>query len=235
MPRSALVRRPPTPARILLTPARIPTYSPEYRVLLPEYLPQLPKYHHIHPKSSKYSPIQPNKQPYSFQKHSYPSQTPFGLSNTALPNPNIALFHPSTASSQQTVEIIFYNQSNHNSILLNIQNTQVQVIVDLCGGGSLEDQPATPRKSSVHDANFTTSTFSPSPNDANICRGSAKLPRGARLLNVGQPLQIGGLAHPVPAHALYGWPEPLLALPLHGCVRNLRINGQVGDQSNVLT
>ncbi|XP_045113360.1 putative neural-cadherin 2 isoform X2 [Portunus trituberculatus] len=109
------------------------------------------------------------------------------------------------------------------------KDEQVQVIVDLCGGGSLEDQPATPRKSSVHDANFTTSTFSPSPNDANICRGSAKLPRGARLLNVGQPLQIGGLAHPVPAHALYGWPEPLLALPLHGCVRNLRINGQIMD------
>ena len=108
------------------------------------------------------------------------------------------------------------------------------MIVDLCGGGSLEDQPSTTKKNSVHDANFTTSTFSSSSTDAYSCRGSAKLPRGASLLNVGQPLQVGGMAHPAPAHALYGWPEPLLPLPLHGCVRNLRINGQVGDQSGVV-
>ena len=123
---------------------------------------------------------------------------------------------------------VYINLSFTSPSLL-ILPQQVQVIVDLCSGGNLEDQLAIRRRSSALDTNFTTPTFLPSPLDAHSCRGSVKLPQGARLLNVGQPLQVGGMAHPVPAHTLYGWLEPLLALPFHGCVRNLRVNGQVSD------
>lgn len=103
---------------------------------------------------------------------------------------------------------------------------QVEVIVDLCSGGSLEGQTASPRKAS-HDTNATTAALLPSPPDYYSCRVAATLPEGARLLNVGQPLQVGGVAYPPPDHVLQGWPEPLLAPPLLGCVRNLRVNGEV--------
>lgn len=64
------------------------------------------------------------------------------------------------------------------------------------------------------------------PSDVNTCRVAALLPEGSRLLNVGQPLQVGGMAHPVPDHTFHGWPDPLFPKPLLGCVRNLRVNGQ---------
>lgn len=105
-------------------------------------------------------------------------------------------------------------------------------MVDLCSGGGLEDPQVSPRKA-AHDTNTTTAAASPpGPPDAHTCRGAATLPEGARLLNVGHPLQVGGMAHPAPDHALHGWPEPLLAPPLLGCVRNLRVNGKASHHSH---
>lgn len=100
------------------------------------------------------------------------------------------------------------------------------MIVDLCRGGGLDDQQVSLKKTS-HDTNVTTATLLTSPPDVYNCRGASTLPEGARLLNVDQPLQVGGMAYPAPDHTLHGWPEPLFAPPLIGCVRNLRVNGQV--------
>ncbi|KAK8730316.1 hypothetical protein OTU49_008215, partial [Cherax quadricarinatus] len=94
----------------------------------------------------------------------------------------------------------------------------VEMIVDLCSGGSLDTQ-LTPPSSPNH-------TLLP---DAHTCRGAARLPRTARVLNTNQPLQVGGLAHPPPSHTSYGWPAPLHPLPFKGCIRNLRINGELVD------
>ncbi|XP_071515440.1 putative neural-cadherin 2 isoform X1 [Panulirus ornatus] len=91
----------------------------------------------------------------------------------------------------------------------------VEMIVDLCSGTSLDTPPTPPSN--------------PAPPDAHTCRGAAGLPRAARVLNTARPLQIGGLAHPPPAHTHYGWPAPLRPRPLRGCLRNLRINGQLAD------
>ncbi|XP_042227979.1 putative neural-cadherin 2 isoform X2 [Homarus americanus] len=104
----------------------------------------------------------------------------------------------------------------------------VEMIVDLCSGGSI-DGPPTASKYTAHNASATPTPSPPIPPDAHTCRGAARLPHGAHLLNAPQPLQVGGLAHPAPAHGMYGWPEPLLASSLHGCVRNLRINGELVD------
>ncbi|XP_071534605.1 putative neural-cadherin 2 isoform X2 [Panulirus ornatus] len=112
----------------------------------------------------------------------------------------------------------------------------VEMIVDLCSGGSIDGPPASPPKFSSLNTSTTPSPSPPVPPDAHTCRGAARLPRGAHLLNVPHPLQVGGLAHPAPAHKAYGWPEPLLAWPLDGCIRNLRINGELIDLGrNVLS
>ncbi|ROT65134.1 putative neural-cadherin, partial [Penaeus vannamei] len=101
----------------------------------------------------------------------------------------------------------------------------VEMIVDLCSGASIDGPPAKSSKSALNDSETPTSS-PPIPPDAHTCRGAARLSRGALLLNAAQPLQVGGLAHPPPAHTVYGWPKPILARPLRGCVRNLRINGE---------
>ncbi|XP_063872461.1 putative neural-cadherin 2 [Scylla paramamosain] len=98
----------------------------------------------------------------------------------------------------------------------------VEMVVDLCSGGS------------IHGASMkvtddpTTRPPPPVPPDAHTCRGAARLPPTARTLNYQRPLQVGGMAHPAPSHDTYGWPEPIRAYPLKGCVRNLRVNGEVG-------
>ncbi|XP_042883447.1 putative neural-cadherin 2 isoform X2 [Penaeus japonicus] len=104
----------------------------------------------------------------------------------------------------------------------------VEMIVDLCSGASIDGPPAHSSKSALNDSEIPTSS-PPIPPDAHTCRGAARLSRGALLLNAAQPLQVGGLAHPPPAHTVYGWPKPILARPLRGCVRNLRINGELID------
>lgn len=98
--------------------------------------------------------------------------------------------------------------------------------MDLCSGSSLDDQQPSTKKTS-NNTNATTVTILANSLEVYNCRGVATLPKGAHLLNVGQPLQVGGLAHRAPDNTLHGWPEPLLAPPLLGCVRNLRVNSQV--------
>ncbi|XP_047489161.1 putative neural-cadherin 2 [Penaeus chinensis] len=104
----------------------------------------------------------------------------------------------------------------------------VEMIVDLCSGASIDGPPTQSSKSALNDSGIPTSS-PPIPPDAHTCRGAARLSRGALLLNAAQPLQVGGLAHPPPAHTVYGWPKPILGRPLRGCVRNLRINGELID------
>lgn len=98
----------------------------------------------------------------------------------------------------------------------------VEMVVDLCSGGGV-DGPST------HVKDDSTTTMPPPfvPPDAHTCRSADRLPASARSLNYLRPLQVGGLAHPAPVHDTYGWPEPIKARQLKGCVRNLRVNGEV--------
>ena len=84
------------------------------------------------------------------------------------------------------------------------------MIVDLCTGDSI-DRLLTVR----------------SPPDAHTCRVAAQLPGSSRHLSIDSPLQVGGIAHPPPDHILHGWPIPILARPLVGCISHIRINGEV--------
>ncbi|XP_071516734.1 putative neural-cadherin 2 [Panulirus ornatus] len=104
----------------------------------------------------------------------------------------------------------------------------VEMIVDLCSGGSIDG----PRSSTSRSGQSTSNPSKnppPVPPDAHTCRGAARLPRATRVLNTPQPLQVGGFAHPPPAHTVYGWPEPLQSRSLNGCVRKLRVNGELMD------
>ncbi|XP_071548441.1 LOW QUALITY PROTEIN: putative neural-cadherin 2 [Panulirus ornatus] len=102
----------------------------------------------------------------------------------------------------------------------------VELIVDLCAGGPLDVTPIPITRTSHNQSDTPTP---PSLHDPQKCRGAARLPQGAHLFNTPHPLQVGGLAHPPPSHMLYGWPGPLLAKPLHGCLKNLRVNGELID------
>nr|XP_053630333.1 putative neural-cadherin 2 [Cherax quadricarinatus] len=95
----------------------------------------------------------------------------------------------------------------------------VEMIVDLCTGGGLDEPPT-----------FPSSPAHATPTDAHTCRGAARLPRTARVLNASGPLQVGGLAHPLPAHYLNDG-TPIFRPPhFQGCLRNLRVNGQVRER-----
>uniref|UniRef100_A0A0P4VXB9 EGF-like domain-containing protein n=2 Tax=Scylla olivacea TaxID=85551 RepID=A0A0P4VXB9_SCYOL len=99
----------------------------------------------------------------------------------------------------------------------------VLLLVDLCSGGSL-DTSATP------DVPHNHSTPAPHPQpEPHTCRAEGRVPSGGRFLDAPGPLQVGGLAHPPPPHAEYGWPRPLADHPFTGCLRNLRVNGELVD------
>ncbi|XP_050738814.1 putative neural-cadherin 2 isoform X2 [Eriocheir sinensis] len=95
----------------------------------------------------------------------------------------------------------------------------VEMIIDMCSGDSVDHPPA------AHTNTLPTTL----PPDAHICRGAARLPLGASVLNTGQPLQVGGLAHPLPDHVSKGWPDSSSLRSFRGCVRNLRINRELVD------
>lgn len=97
----------------------------------------------------------------------------------------------------------------------------VEMIVDVCSGNSVDHLPTA-------NTSIPPTTLPP---DAHICRGAARLPKGARVLNTGQPLQVGGLAHPLPGHVARGWPESRSMRSFRGCLRNLRINREVNKWS----
>ncbi|KAG7160255.1 Neural-cadherin-like 14 [Homarus americanus] len=92
----------------------------------------------------------------------------------------------------------------------------VQLIVDLCTGGSL-DEAATPPSSPAHN------------HSALPCKSAARLPQVAGILNTSGPLQIGGLAHPSLPHTLHDGPSSPRPPPFRGCIKNLRVNGQLVD------
>ncbi|XP_069186499.1 putative neural-cadherin 2 [Procambarus clarkii] len=95
----------------------------------------------------------------------------------------------------------------------------VEMIVDLCTGNGPDDVPPPPPSTPAH--NHSKTHTHP---DAHTCRGAARLPRAARVLNTSGPLQVGGLSHPLPANTLQeSFP------PFYGCLRNLRVNGQLVD------
>lgn len=45
------------------------------------------------------------------------------------------------------------------------------------------------------------------------------------------PVQLGGLAHPVPHPADHGWTTNLIGSPLTGCLSHFMVNGQVSLNS----
>ncbi|XP_063876229.1 putative neural-cadherin 2 [Scylla paramamosain] len=96
----------------------------------------------------------------------------------------------------------------------------VEMVVDLCVGGSW-NEPLTSFPA-VHN------TSTPVLPDVHACRGTATLPRKARVLNTGGMLQVGGLAHPLPA-LLVGRDEAPIPLHFRGCIKNLRVNGELVD------
>ncbi|XP_050723500.1 putative neural-cadherin 2 isoform X2 [Eriocheir sinensis] len=98
----------------------------------------------------------------------------------------------------------------------------VEMIVDLCLGGRWDEPPPTPPPAA------TNSTSTPVLPDAHACRGAVRLPRGARVLNAGGVLQVGGLVHPLPT--LKGSKDAPPRPPhFRGCIRNLRVNGKLVD------
>lgn len=61
------------------------------------------------------------------------------------------------------------------------------------------------------------------------CRLVAPLPPQEPLLSVAAPLQVGGLAHTPPDALQHGWPTQVNGHYFHGCIKNLRVNGEVGN------
>lgn len=59
------------------------------------------------------------------------------------------------------------------------------------------------------------------------CHVGAALAAGVGGLKVMAPLQVGGMAHVPPNHLDHGWPASITANPFQGCIRNLRVNGEV--------
>ncbi|KAG0723202.1 putative neural-cadherin 2 [Chionoecetes opilio] len=100
----------------------------------------------------------------------------------------------------------------------------VEMVVDLCSGGTMDTFP-----SAKVTEDPTSRPPPPVPPDAHTCRGAARLPSTARTLNHQRPLQVGGMAHPAPSHTTHRWPQPVTSHPLKGCVRNLRVNGELRD------
>ncbi|XP_045111838.1 putative neural-cadherin 2 isoform X1 [Portunus trituberculatus] len=61
------------------------------------------------------------------------------------------------------------------------------------------------------------------------CHVGAALAAGVGGLKVMAPLQVGGMAHAPPRHLDHGWPAPIASSAFHGCIRNLRVNGELRD------
>ncbi|XP_069196001.1 putative neural-cadherin 2 isoform X2 [Procambarus clarkii] len=62
------------------------------------------------------------------------------------------------------------------------------------------------------------------------CRLAAPLPTQDQVLGIAAPLQVGGLARALPhLHQHHGWPTQLSQQPFRGCIRNLRVNGELRD------
>lgn len=59
------------------------------------------------------------------------------------------------------------------------------------------------------------------------CHVGAALAVDVGGLKVMAPLQVGGMAHAPPHHLDHGWPTPITTNAFNGCIRNLRINGEV--------
>lgn len=98
----------------------------------------------------------------------------------------------------------------------------VQLVVDMCTGVSLESLYTPGQQPPVSATNTITTSTSSLP-EASNCRVRKTLSKGVQVLNPCRPLQVGGLAHPLPPHLTHALTHAHLA----GCIRNLRINGQV--------
>lgn len=92
----------------------------------------------------------------------------------------------------------------------------VEMVVDLCLGGRWDESPPTPTQSA------TNSSVTPILPESSMCKAVTKLPMGSRVPRAGRVLQVGGLVHPLP-------PSAAVTRPPHfrGCLRNLRVNGEV--------
>ncbi|KAK8399372.1 hypothetical protein O3P69_003470 [Scylla paramamosain] len=101
------------------------------------------------------------------------------------------------------------------------KDEMVEMIVDLCVGDSWDELPM-PSLTQNH-------TLTPPLPDVHTCRGTARLPHNARVLNTRGVLQVGGLVHPLPPLMAEG--NSVLPHPPHfqGCIRNLRVNGKLVD------
>ncbi|XP_066966022.1 putative neural-cadherin 2 [Macrobrachium rosenbergii] len=64
---------------------------------------------------------------------------------------------------------------------------------------------------------------------AEFCQVRVPLPSGSEVLDVGAPLHVGGLTHPPPHYQDYSWPHPITSISFAGCLRNLRVNGELRD------
>ncbi|XP_063876230.1 putative neural-cadherin 2 [Scylla paramamosain] len=100
------------------------------------------------------------------------------------------------------------------------KDEQVEMIVDLCLGDSWDE---TPTSSSAGNR-----TLTPILPEAYVCRAAARLPRNDRILNSSGVLQLGGLAQPATTFTVEEM-APLKPTHFHGCIRNLRVNGELVD------
>ncbi|XP_050723109.1 putative neural-cadherin 2 isoform X3 [Eriocheir sinensis] len=98
----------------------------------------------------------------------------------------------------------------------------VEMVVDLCLGARQDEGLPIP----LVAQNISATPVFP---ETSTCRSITRLSRGARVLKTGRILQVGGVVHPLRSHT-QGKATKQQHLPhFHGCIRNLRVNGELVD------
>lgn len=95
------------------------------------------------------------------------------------------------------------------------------MVVDLCLGGHWEER--LPMPSSVPQNSSAMPAFP----ETHACKSTMRLSRGVHALKTGGVLQVGGLVHPVLSHRQSRTTKVPHFRHFRGCLRNLRINGEV--------
>ncbi|KAG0722458.1 Neural-cadherin [Chionoecetes opilio] len=140
--------------------------------------------------------------------------------------PALQLHHGNGLASLSLTTVASLADNTWHRIDLVWKHQVVEMIVDLCLGGSWDEAPPT----SEPPHNHTSPSLLPG---GHACRGTATLPQDARVLSTKGVLQVGGIAHP--HHVTMDGNETLSRPPhFHGCIRNLRVNGELVDLGSTL-
>lgn len=139
----------------------------------------------------------------------------------------LLIFHPVDGRSIKNLYRFLSCPFNPHSPTLPLPPSSLQLVemvVDLCSGGSMDE-------GLLHAHHAHSQSSPPTHPDAHTCRVAARLPGEGRILNAHGVLEVGGLAHPPPAHLHHDLSRPRRLQPhFRGCIRNLRVNRQVCER-----